>query len=287
MKFRKQWAASNEDFKKLWEKISQKTRYNISLNAEKLIAEAVEKIDAEIKPRRLAVRVDRVSVDFDTEGKIKTIYEGSATGERLERERRVGDVVARIAHETGLTRHTVLSMLERAENLDLLFENPEEYTRSVSAVVSGVLNELQINEGLEYVPTGDVWDLGLFEDFISYKDKTFESTRSLYDHVAYDSDGERDFAKSLEDSSRVTLFTKLPATFVVETPLGTYNPDWAIVLKTEEGEKLYLVRETKFVGDLKNLRPSEMQKILCGEKHFQALGVDFKVVKEKDLSDLG
>lgn len=284
--FRKEWAASNEDFKKLWERIQKRTRYNIALDTETLIANAAETIQEEIQPRRLVVRIEKVKIDFDGDGRMKTIYEGSAAGEAIKRGRHIGNIVERIARETGITRQTVLAIFERVENLDLLLGNPEEYTRSVIALIRGVLSEMQINDGLEYIPTGDVWDLGLFDDFINYKDKTIESEKSTYKRVSYDSDGEREFAESLEKSGRVVLFTKLPSAFVVDTPLGAYNPDWAIVMKTDEGEKLYLVRETKFVPDLNNLRPSEIQKIKCGEKHFAALGIDFRVVKEKDLSDL-
>ena len=284
--FRKQWTVSNEDFKKLWEKIRQKTRYNIALDTEKLVTQAVEEINTQIQSKRLVVRVERVSIDFDNNGKMKTVFEGSAAGEKIDRERHVGNVVTRIAHETGITRQTVFDVLSRAENLDLIFENPEEYTRSIIVIVKGVLNAMQINDGLEYIPTGDVWDVGLFKDFISYSGKEIESEKSAYDHVAYDSEGEREFAESLEQSSQVVVFTKLPSAFAVDTPLGSYNPDWAIVMKTDEGEKLYLVRETKFVEDINNLRPSEQQKIVCGEKHFSALGVDFRVASKKDLSDL-
>ena len=286
VKFHKEWAVSNEDFKKVWEKIRQKTRYNIALDTEKLIAKAVEEINAQIQPKRLVVRVERVSIDFDNNGKMKTVYEGNAAGEKLERERHIGNIIERIARETGITRETILVIVGSVDNFDLVFENPEEYVRSIITIVRSVLHSMQIDEGLEYLPTGDVWDVGLFEDFISYKDKTIESGKSAYSHVAYDSEGEKEFAESLERSDRVTLFTKLPSAFVVDTPLGTYNPDWAIVMRTDDGEKLYLVRETKFVPDLNNLRPSELQKIKCGEKHFATLGVDFRVVSGKDLSDL-
>ncbi len=90
----------------------------------------------------------------------------------------------------------------------------------------------------------------------------------------------------------VKLFAKLPHWFVIKTPLGEYNPDWAIVIDDNEGdgekEKLYLVRETKFVEDIKNLRPSEEKKIICGKKHFKAIGFDnFKVAQREDLTDLG
>jgi type III restriction enzyme len=284
--FRKQWAVSNEDFKKLWEKISRKTRYNISLNTDEIIATAVQNIDAQIQSRRLVVRVERVSIDFNDKGKIKTVYENSAVGERLDRERHIGNIVSRIASEVGITRNTVSEILSRVENLDLIFENPEEYIRSVIIIIKEILNTLQVSEGLEYIPTGDVWDVGLFEDFSSFRDRAIESEKSAYDYVVYDSEGEKEFAESLERSSRVTLFTKLPATFLVNTPLGSYNPDWAIVVKQEEGEKLYLVRETKFVDDISNLRPSELFKTLCGKRHFEALNVDYKISTKEDLSDL-
>jgi type III restriction enzyme len=103
------------------------------------------------------------------------------------------------------------------------------------------------------------------------KDKT------PYDYVEFDSEVEREFAKALDDNLKVKLFVKLPSWFRVDTPLGAYNPDWAIL--TEEDSKLYLVRETKSTTDKDGLRDSERKKVECGEKHFTTIGVDFKVVK--------
>jgi type III restriction enzyme len=82
------------------------------------------------------------------------------------------------------------------------------------------------------------------------------------------------------------LFAKLPIWFKVETPIGDYNPDWAVVWQKDNKELLYLVRETKFVDDLQNLRPSEQNKIVCGTKHFEAIAVNFKVATKTNLSDL-
>ena len=82
------------------------------------------------------------------------------------------------------------------------------------------------------------------------------------------------------------LFTKLPAKFLVETPLGNYNPDWAIVIQENDSEALYLVRETKFDIDFSELRASEKKKILCGKKHFESIGVDFKVSQNQNLKDI-
>ena len=126
----------------------------------------------------------------------------------------------------------------------------------------------------------------MFEDFVSYAKKSIESKKSVYERVVFDSEGEKQFAENLEKNNRVILFTKLPPNFIVDTPLGDYHPDWAIVYKTDEGEKLYLVRESKFVDRLENLRPSELQKIACGRKHFKAIDVNFKPVIQMTLEDL-
>ena len=167
--------------------------------------------------------------------------------------------------------------------------NPEYYVRSVIACIREVFAEMLVDEGLTYHPLNDMWEMTLFEDFESYG-KTIESSndKSVFSHIAYDSEGERKFAEALENRSDVQLFTKLPSTFKVDTPLGDYNPDWAIVLRSDDGtQKLYLVRETKFVTDLHNLRPSEKGKIQCAEKHFKAIGFNgYAVAMKEDLSDL-
>ena len=120
----------------------------------------------------------------------------------------------------------------------------------------------------------------------TYANKCVECERSAYDQVIYDSLGEREFAENLDKRSDVKLFVKLPPKFVVETPLGTYNPDWAIVIDDGGSVKLYLVRETKFGIDFENLRLTERQNIECGRKHFEAIDVDFKIAQSKELQDL-
>ena len=106
--------------------------------------------------------------------------------------------------------------------------------------------------------------------------------KSIYDAVEFDSDVERRFAQALDSREGIKLFVKLPDWFKVTTPLGTYNPDWAIVKQGDQ--TLYLVRETKAFVDLAKLRMEEADKVQCGKKHFEELGVDFKVVSSaKDI----
>jgi len=284
--FKKNLPVESEDFKNLWEQIRRKTRFNIEVKTEKLVESALEKIN-QLSVGNLVVRVDKVIVDFDKDGKMKTVYENAAFGDQLDRALVIGDIIGRIERETGITRRTAYEIISKAETLNQLFASPEEYIRSVIVYIKHSLNDLLINEGLKYFPVEDVWEVELFEDFQGYKKDTIKSEKSVYSHVMFDSDGEREFAENLEKSTRVTLFAKLPSRFVVDTPLGTYNPDWAIVMKNDDGtQKLYLVRETKFVTALENLRPEEQQKIKCGIKHFAALGVDFDITQQKDLTDL-
>lgn len=123
----------------------------------------------------------------------------------------------------------------------------------------------------------------------SLKSKSIESKKSPYQRVLFDSNGEKEFAEHLENSSKVIVYTKLPRGFKIDTPLGGYTPDWAIVWKTDAGEKLYLVRETKFgYTNLENeLRPEEWKKILFVRKHFEVIGFnDFDISQKEDLSDI-
>jgi len=278
-----------EDFKKLWKKINKRTKYNLAVKSRVLIKEAVKKIN-ELEISNLVVTVDKVNVYFDDNGKIQTSYSNQSAGERLKKNIVIQNVVDRIAREIGLTKKTITNILFKVKNLELLFENPEEYIRSTIVYIQHSLNDLLINDGLKYLPTGEIWEIKLlFGEFEASRSKTIASERSVFDRVAYDSNGEKEFAEHLENSINVKVYTKLPRGFMIDTPLGKYIPDWAIVWKTSEGDKLYLVRETKFeYKNLDNQLPLiEQLKIKCGEKHFESIGFDnFKLAEEKDLRDL-
>lgn len=118
----------------------------------------------------------------------------------------------------------------------------------------------------------------LFEEkeIMSYLTNRLEVQKSIYDAVVYDSEVERQFAEALDKREDIKLFVKLPSWFIVETPLGTYNPDWAIL--KHDNTVLYLVRETKATKNFEKLRNIEAEKIRCGRRHFEAIGADFDVV---------
>ena len=280
---------TDTDFLKLWEKISKRTKYTISIITNKLIKNSVDRID-DLDIGNLVVTVDKVNVYFDNNGKVETTYSGKSAGERINQSVTIGNVVDRISREVGLTKETVSDILSKVKNLKLLFENPEEYTRSIIVTLNNELRDLLLGEGLEYVPTGDSWQVKLlFKESECFENKSITSAKSAFDRIPFDSDGERKFAQSLENSSNVKVYTKLPRGFKIDTPIGEYIPDWAIVWKATDGDKLYLVRETKFgYKDLsQEINKEEEFKILSAHKHFKAIDFDeYRIAEKEDLSDL-
>jgi type III restriction enzyme len=257
------------------------------IDSEKLIQQTTNRAAEELTVAELNVHINRAQLRYAKNGAFETIDEGGVDGEKLERSFLLNNIAARIAEETGLTRKTIADILEKSDTKHLIKRNPETYVRNLTSIIKGVLQDMQLNDGLQYIPVHDTWSLELFGDLDGYIDKLVKVEKSVYDYVQWDSEGEKHFAQNLEERRDVKVFVKLPTFFKIETPLGEYRPDWAIVIEQEHGDALYLVRETKFVEDLNNLRPSEQTKIACGKKHFAAIGMhDFTVIQKTDLSDL-
>jgi type III restriction enzyme len=147
----------------------------------------------------------------------------------------------------------------------------------------------QMVDGITYEPVpGLHWEMRRLEPEASEELERYAARlyrvqsedKTLYDHIEVDSEVERRFAKGLDDNSNVRFFMKLPAWFTVDTPIGPYNPDWAIVF--EQSERVYLVRETKGTLDPEEIRGREETKIRCARRHFDAIGVDYAVVSSVD-----
>jgi type III restriction enzyme len=188
-------------------------------------------------------------------------------------------------NETELTRSTLVEILTRSGRLPEFFNDPQKFMDQAAKCIKDTLHRL-IVDGIKYERIeghGEraEWEQRLFEseELINYL-TALEVRHSVYDHVPYDSEIEREFAKSLDTREDVRLFMKLPSWFKIETPIGDYNPDWAIVKHNDQ--TLYLVRETKGTRDFLKLRSAEADKIRCGERHFEALGVDYAVVVGAD-----
>jgi type III restriction enzyme len=167
-----------------------------------------------------------------------------------------------------------------------MLDNPNSFATVAVGVIKNKLADLLI-AGIQYEKINEWYEMAQLDvEINSWSDYLTPASRSVYDHVLYDSEVERAFIEGLEKREDVKLYLKLPAWFTVATPIGEYNPDWAVVMeeRDEFGQPtdkplLYLVRETKSTHNLHELRPDERRKILCGERHFQgALGVDYRVV---------
>ena len=277
-------------FEELWKRISQRTRYRVSFSTEVLINIASERIKQMPKISPLHIDMDKVMVT-PTQAGVETsrVMETKVTY-LSEMRTPLPDLLAYLQNETELTRHTLVEILLQSGRLDDFEVNPQAFITMVITELNKALHDLII-DGIHYEKiVGHKWEMHRLEDeneggLLRYLNNLYEvqnKNKSLYDYVEFDSEIERNFARDLDVNENVKMFVKLPAWFRVDTPLGPYNPDWAIVL--EDGDQLYLVRETKSTLDEDKRRREENAKLACGKKHFKAIDVDFDVaVSLKDV----
>jgi len=273
------------EFAGLWNRIKAKTTYAVEYDTDELARKAVRGIKEmeSIKPAR--IHISEAALDIEKAGvRTQVLRE---TGETMEYHGAVPDILAYLQDKTELTRSTLVRILKDSDRLGEFLTNPQKFMDMVAAVIKHELHKL-IVDGIKYEKVaGEEYEMRLFEteEVIGYLHNRYElrnQEKSIYDAVIYDSDIERRFAEALDNREDIKLFVKLPRWFRIATPIGDYNPDWAI-LKHDESI-LYLVRETKGTKDFEKLRNSEAEKIRCGRKHFDALqtGVSFGVVTTAD-----
>jgi len=270
----------NEDFQILWERINKKTRYSVEFQTEELIRQAVTKIKQMKKIHPIKILIDKTDLDITNAGISGGFVRNSRTT-FVTTHQRLPDIIAFLQCETELTRATLVEILKRSDRLQEFIVNPQAFMTEVAKLINRALNELVI-DGIKYEQVKEQsYEMRLFqeqeiEEYLSrlYRVQN-KAQRTPYDYVVYESEPEREIAEKLDSNENVRFFCKLPRWFVVPTPLGNYNPDWAVV--TEEDTKLYLVRETKSTHDRHRRRESENKKVDCGKAHFASLGVDFAV----------
>jgi type III restriction enzyme len=179
----------------------------------------------------------------------------------------------------------LVRILKESGRLTEFFVDPQRFMDAVASILKYELHRLLV-DGIKYeqIPGGGSeaeWEMMLFknEELINYL-TAMQVNKSVYEYVVYDSEVEREFARKLDEREDIKLFVKLPGWFEIDTPVGKYNPDWAIL--KHDGQALYLVRETKDTRDFLKLRTSEADKVRCGLKHFEVLGVPFAVAVTAD-----
>ena len=276
----------NPDFKELWSKISKKTKYAVNIDTENLIENATKSLDA-INIKKIDVKIVRANVEMK-DGQIRSPTISGEESQEIDLSLQIPNLIDTISGDTNLTRETIYRIITKSKNFNQIFNNPREYIDSTDKRIKASLTDYLVN-GIKYLEVGKYWEMSLFQNLESYEEYIYPLTNdnSIYDGVIFDAEKEKTFAEKLNDDPRIKLFIKLPDWFIVETPLGTYNPDWAIVMEGQDisgkkKPKVYLIRETKFIESLDNLRPSERNKINCAKEHFKTINVDFDVVKSYD-----
>lgn len=295
---RKQYMLKPE-FKGLWDQIRRKTRYRVSIDTDNLLDGVMPEIN-EISVGTPRVAITKAEIEVGEVGGADTFtalqMSAAKTVSSLHGRFPLPNLVDLMDHlmintspPMRLTRRTLLEVFRRTTNQEAGLANPQDFASAAVKLLKRRLRDVLV-DGVVYSENGEWFDQSQFEPEIdSWEEYLVPADHALYDHVIVDSRIERRFVEGLEKRDDVKLYVKLPQWFTVPTPVGDYNPDWAIVIEerdefgaAEDGkELLYLVRETKDVDRIEALRPDERRKVECGRRHFTgALGIDFDVVKD-------
>lgn len=269
-------------FLELWKRINQRTKFRVTFDTNELITEAAKSI-ADMPPiHRSRITTEVYRLDTNKSGIEGEQISGGIR--EVSQSPELPDILAYLQNSTELTRHTLVKILNATGRLGDFLENPQVFINQVTQCIQDVLHHVTV-KGIEYEKVGgSIYEMHNLEEeaergITRYLNNLYEvqnQDKTLFDFVEYDSEVEREFAKSCDNDDRIKFYCKLPASFKIDTPVGPYNPDWALV--TEGEEKLYLVRETKSTRNRTELRESEQDKIACGEKHFAAIDVNYDVV---------
>jgi type III restriction enzyme len=272
------------EFQVLWDRIKPKTTYRVEFETDKLVERAVDAIKRMVTIEKPRVLVTAGRLGIERRG--VTAAAMTAAEEHVQYGNHpIPDLLAYLQNETELTRSTLARILKTSGRLADFFNNPQRFMDAVAAILKYELHRLLV-DGIKYErihgPVSESeWEMMLFknEEVINYL-TALKVNHSVYDYVVYESEVEREFAKRLDEREDIKLFVKLPDWFKVETPVGTYNPDWAIV--KHEDQTIYLVKETKSTKEFLKLRTTEADKVRCGQRHFETLDVPFAVAVTAD-----
>ncbi len=295
-----------KEFQELWKRINTRTFYTVDFETDELIKNSIKAIDDNLSVTEIRIVVGSGTLESIrdkesllagtamTAGKVRTIHVNEAVGDNVKY-----DLVGRLVESSGLTRKAIVEILTgiKPGTFHQFKLNPEEFIIKVGKIIEEV-KAIAVIKHIEYHKLDDTFDESIFtESTIRGKlgENAIESVKSLYDLVVVDSVGtEKPFAEQLERQEDVEVYTKLPRGFYINTPMGHYNPDWAIVFREGSVKHIYFVAETKGKTDLEvksaNLRGVEDSKIECARRHFASFSgenIKFGVVSSYgELSQL-
>ena len=276
------------EFQALWDRIKYKTTFRVDFDSSALTEKCAEEIKINLQVgkarftyRKAKTEIDRGGVHTQQVQETTSVYESRAFD--------LPDLITYLQNETNLTRRTIVAIINKSGRLESFKNNPQKFIEQVGNIIKSQMR-LFIVDGIKYQKIGDDQYYGqeLFEtnELFGYlKNNMVKAEKSVFDHVVYDSDIELEFASAFERNEDIKLYAKLPSWFKIDTPLGGYNPDWAVLIEQDGKDKLYFVVETKSTLFSVERRPEENAKIKCGNAHFEALGDDVTFTVSNSMDD--
>ena len=268
----------SDDFKALWDRIKHQTTYRVQFDNEKLIAgciAALQRPEFQVRKSRLQWR--KADIAIGKAGVAATETSVAQPVVLYEQDIELPDLLTDLQDRTQLTRRTITRILVDSDRLEDFKRNPQQFIELAAETINRC-KRMALVDGIQYRKLGDqhVYAQELFNQnelmgYLTEKSARMHAGKSIHEHVLIDSDVEWEFADAMEKSEAIKLYAKLPNWFKVPTPLGGYNPDWAVLVEEDGAQRLYFVVETKGSLFTDDLRDKESAKIECGKAHFKAL----------------
>lgn len=273
----RQAVLNGTEFKALWDRIKHRTTYRVNFDNEKLLSGCVRAIQECPPISKTRLQWHKADITIGKAGVEATETATSTSVAIDEIDIELPDLLTDLQDKTQLTRRSIYRILLDSGRLNDFMRNPQQFIELAAESINRV-KRLAIVDGIKYQRIGNehyyAQELFKEEELTGYLRNMLVAKKSVYEHVVYDSAGvERSFAEELEKNEAVKVYAKLPGWFRIPTPLGTYNPDWAVLVNKEGEERLYFVVETKSGLFADDLRDKESAKIKCGAAHFKALAV--------------
>lgn len=280
----RQAVLNSQEFKDLWNRIKYKTTYRVQFDNDALLKTCIKAIEdappiakTRLQWRKADLAIGRAGVEAN-----ETVASAPIILEESDIE--LPDILTELQDKTQLTRRTIARALIDSGRLDDFKRNPQQYIEITAQAINRA-KRLAIVDGIKYQRLGDEYyyaqELFQEEELNGYLKNMLSVKRGVHEYVVYQSDTERNFAEQLDKNESVKVFAKLPGWFQLPTPLGPYNPDWAVLIEQDGAERIYFVVETKSSLFDDDLRDKEGAKYDCGKAHFKALVVHENPVKFK------
>ena len=277
------------EFNALWERIKQKTAYRVNIDTDELIENCVK--DLQNMPTIHKARLISQTADIHIENAgVSHVEREFRTTDIADSYCELPDIITAISDATLLTPATVKEILTQSGRLKDFLNNPQSFLEKATEIIRNNRHALAI-EGISYIKLDgqEYFAQQIFdtEELIANLDRNaVKVEHSVYDYIVYDSSTiERPFAVALDNDPDVKMFFKIPDNFKIDTPIGNYNPDWAVFLNKNGEEKLYFVIETKGSLNPYERKGKENLKIHCGKQHFKALDNGIELKEAVDWKD--